>query len=254
MSLRLLLGDPILLLVQTYHSSASCNNYIIFFLLPTTYSVLHPFFRYVYLFILLSFSGHLSFSFASSTAPQLISTFVVHFVNGFRSNLPLFIDLDFHSSSTSPSTRSILTIFYIWICPFLLRSAHVTVKLCVCFKLRTLSTILSFFLRNRMLHWFSTYLKERRQVVKISDIITDRMQIGNGIPQSSSLGPLLFLVYVNDLENCFSSKLLSVNHCLRRLRNSEVFSNKEMKRKGLYICNISYVEENKKYIQYKVHS
>jgi hypothetical protein len=54
--------------------------------------------------------------------------------------------------------------------------------------------------------WFSSYLSNRRQFVCVDDILSDELTISCGVPQGSVLGPLLFLIYVNDFANC--SKLL----------------------------------------------
>ena len=57
------------------------------------------------------------------------------------------------------------------------------------------------------LDWFSSYLSERKQYVSVNGHITDYLDISCGIPQGSVLGPLPFLIYINDLPNV--SKFLS---------------------------------------------
>ena len=47
-----------------------------------------------------------------------------------------------------------------------------------------------------------SYLPKRYQYVKINDSISSYQNVTCGIPQGSSLGPLIFLVYVNDLTKC----------------------------------------------------
>ena len=55
------------------------------------------------------------------------------------------------------------------------------------------------------IHWFSSYLSDRRQLVQINNDFSDREVITCGVPQGSILGPLLFLLFVNDLPLCTSN-------------------------------------------------
>ena len=54
--------------------------------------------------------------------------------------------------------------------------------------------------------WFSSYLKNRTQTTQVDHYISDKAVVGFGVPQGSVLGPLLFLLYVNNIHRC-SNKL-----------------------------------------------
>ena len=47
--------------------------------------------------------------------------------------------------------------------------------------------------------WFKSYLSERTFLVNIENKLFDFGEISCGVPQGSILGPLLFLIYVNDM-------------------------------------------------------
>ena len=56
--------------------------------------------------------------------------------------------------------------------------------------------------------WFSSYLSDRHQLVDLSGTLSSKANISCGVPQGIIVGPLLFLIYVNDMPAVIKNKLL----------------------------------------------
>jgi len=90
----------------------------------------------------------------------------------------------------------------------------------------------SYGLSGSLFNWLSSFISDRSFTVRVGNSESDIFRVLSGVPQGSILGPLLFILFVNDLPNAVQSVCrlfaddVKIYRCFRSLQNDvEIFQN-----------------------------
>ena len=70
-----------------------------------------------------------------------------------------------------------------------------------------ISKLENYGIRGNSNKWIASYLESRTQKVTLNGFSSKSANITCGVPQGSILGPLLFIIYINDMHN-------AMKHCI----------------------------------------
>ena len=80
---------------------------------------------------------------------------------------------------------------------------------------RLLSKLSSYGIHNQTYHWITFWLTDRKQQVTVDGVASKWVPVKPGVPQGTVLGPLMFLICINDNgENVLSTLKLFADDCI----------------------------------------
>ena len=80
-------------------------------------------------------------------------------------------------------------------------------------------------MENSIINWIEQRLTDRRQRVVVDGEVSSWKSVLSGVPQDSVLGPILFLVYINDLEEGVRGKILKFADYTKLFRKTKEIGN-----------------------------
>ena len=73
---------------------------------------------------------------------------------------------------------------------------------------RLVAKIKSYGLGEPLVSWIEAFLSDRRQFVMIGNQASHTRKVLSGVPKGSILGPLLLLIYINDIDDLIQNSIV----------------------------------------------
>ena len=80
---------------------------------------------------------------------------------------------------------------------------------------------------NSIINWIEQWPTDRRQMVVVDGVVSILKSVLSGVPQGSVLGPILFLVYIDDLEEGVTSNILKFADDNKLFRKTKEIGDKQ---------------------------
>ena len=84
-----------------------------------------------------------------------------------------------------------------------------------------------------IINWIEQWLTDRRQRVVVDGEVSNWKPVLSGVPQGSVLGSILFLIYINDLEEGVTSKILKFADDTKLVRKIKGNGDKQLREMGI---------------------